>query len=129
MFPSRINNKKRKKRHERCLRIIIYKINRKRQFSLSLMTSKTCTFLATEMYKVSKDSLSTYVRDILKIRGKQTENLRQRSQFFTPRVNYIYHETESVLFLAPNIWDLTPNELKSICNLTAFQKAIKNGHQ
>ena len=85
--------------------------------------------LATEMYKVSKDSLSTYVRDILKIRGKQTENLRQRSQFFTPRVNYIYHETGSVLFLAPNIWDLTPNELKSICNLTAFQKAIKNGHQ
>ena len=68
--------------------------------------------LATEIYKVSKDLLPPLLHDIFKLRSEQTYNLKQSSQFFTPRANLVYHGTESVLFLGPKIWDLVPKELK-----------------
>ena len=59
------------------------------------------------------------MNDIFKLRGEQTYNLRNRSQFYRPKVNSVYNGTKSVS------WDLLPNELKDIGNLAAFKKAIK----
>ena len=81
--------------------------------------------LASEMYKLSKDLLSPPTRDILKLRSEQTYNLRQIFRFFTPRMNFVYHRTKGVSFLGPKIWDLIPNELKTMNNISAFKKAIK----
>ena len=69
------------------------------------------------------------MNDILKLRGKQTCNLRKLIQFYRPKVNSVYNGTERVSFLGPTIWDLVPNELKDIGNLAVFKKAIKSGHQ
>ena len=41
----------------------------------------------------------------------------------------MYHGNESDSFLGPKIWDLGSNGLKSINNLEAFKKTIKNDHQ
>ena len=65
------------------------------------------------------------MNDIFKRRGEQTYNLRKLSQFYRPKVNFVYNGTESVSFIGPIIWDLVPNELKVIGNLAAFKKAIK----
>ena len=81
--------------------------------------------LAIEMFKVSNGLSPVLMNDIFKLRGEQTDNLRKPSQFYRPEVNSVYNGTESVSFLGPIIWDLVPNELKDIGNLTAFKKAIK----
>ena len=38
-------------------------------------------------------------------------------QLFTPRMNSVFHGTESVSFVGPKIWDRVPNELKSVSSL------------
>ena len=69
------------------------------------------------------------MQDILKLRSEQAHNLRQSSQLVTPRVNSVYHGTEIVSFPGPKIWNLIPNELKSISHLAACEKAIKKWSQ
>ena len=91
---------------------------------MSLFTSKTCRF-----WLLKPSFIATSFAWYFKIK-KWTNNLRQNSQLFTPRVNSVYHWTESISFLEPKIWDLVPNELKIyIRKLAAFKKPIKNGHQ
>ena len=51
--------------------------------------------------------------------------LRQNYQFSRPRINTVYHRTESISNLGPIIWDLVPSNLKGICDLDKFKKAIK----
>ena len=77
------------------------------------------------MDEVSKDLSPPVVRGIFKLRSEQACNLKQGSQFFTQRVNSVYHGPKSVSFLGPKIWDLVLNELTSIRNLVGFKKVIK----
>ena len=77
------------------------------------------------MFKVSNGLPPVLMTDIFKLRGQQTYNLRKLSQFYRPKVNSVYNDTESVSFLGPIIWDLVPNEIKDIGNLAVFKKAIK----
>ena len=77
------------------------------------------------MFKVSNGLSPVLMNDIFKLKGEQAYNLRKISQFYRPKVNSVYNGTESEPFLGPIIWELVPNELKDIENLTAFKKAIK----
>ena len=77
--------------------------------------------LATEMYKIS-DGLST---PLMKDISRNPYNLRQDSQFSKPRINTVYHGTESIWNLGPEIWDLVPSNLTEISDLDKFKKAIK----
>ena len=52
-------------------------------------------------------------------------NLRQNSQFSRPRINTVYHGTESISNLGPKTWDLVPSNLKEINELDKFKKAIE----
>ena len=70
--------------------------------------------LAIEMFKVSNDLSPVLMNDIFKLRGEQTYNLRKLSQFYRPKVNSVQNGTKRVSFLEPKIWDLVPNELKSL---------------
>ena len=45
---------------------------------------------------------------------------QQNSQFSRPRVNTVYHGTESISNLGPKIWDLVPSNLKEISELDKF---------
>ena len=68
--------------------------------------------VAIEMIKVSNGLSPVLMNDIFKLRGEQTYNLRELSQFYGPKVYSVYNGTKSVSFLGPLIWDLVPNELK-----------------
>ena len=65
--------------------------------------------LAIEMFKVSNGLLPVLMNDIFKLKGEQTYNLRKLSQFYRPKVNFVYNGTQSVPFLRPIIWDFVPN--------------------
>ena len=77
----------------------------------------------------SNDLPPVLMNDIFKLRGEQTYNLRELSQFYKPKVNSVCNGTKNMLFSGPVIWDLVPNELKDIGNLAAFKKQSKSGHQ
>ena len=51
--------------------------------------------LATEMYKISNSLSTPLMKDIFPI-NRNTYNLRQNSQFSRPRINTVYHATESI---------------------------------
>ena len=51
--------------------------------------------LATEMYKISNSLSTPLMKDIFPI-NRNPYNLRQNSQFSRPRINTVYHATESI---------------------------------
>ena len=52
-------------------------------------------------------------------------NLRINSELAIPNVRSAFHESESVSFLDPKIWNIVPLELKELTSLVAFKKGIK----
>ena len=128
MCHSRTNNRKINRLHERCLRIVY---NDKQSSFIKLLEKdnsvsihqRNLQILAIEMFKVGNRLPPVLMNDIAKLRGEQTYNLRKLFQFYRPKENSVYNDTESVSFLGPKIWDLVPNELKNIGNLAAFKKS------
>ena len=114
MCHSQTNNRKINRLHKRCLRIIY---NDKQSSFIKLLEKdnsvsihqKNQQMVATEMSKVSNGLSPVLMNDIFKIKGEQTYNLRKLSQFYRPKVNFVYNGTQSVPFLRPIIWDFVPN--------------------
>ena len=48
------------------------------------------------------------------------------NNFETPFVRAVYNGTESVSYLGLNIWDIFPEEYKTLNNLNSFKELIKN---
>ena len=46
-------------------------------------------------------------------------------KFSRPLVKSVYHESESVSFLGPIIWDMLPSDYNDIDNLNTFKNKIK----
>ena len=80
--------------------------------------------LATGMYKINNGLSTHLIKDIFPI-NRNPYNLRQNSQFSRPRINAVYHGTESISNLEPKIWDLVPSNLTEISDLDKFKKAFK----
>ena len=59
---------------------------------------------------------------INKIRAENTYNLRHVSAFSRSIVKNVYHGTESISYLAPNISDIPPEKLKNIKNQEKKEK-------
>ena len=51
--------------------------------------------------------------------------LRNRPDFITPHVHSVFHGTESISYLGPKIWNITPEELKHKKALNSFKESIK----
>ena len=45
-------------------------------------------------------------------RSRNQYNLQNHPDFITPHVNSVYHETESITYLGPKIWNIFPKEIK-----------------
>ena len=52
-------------------------------------------------------------------------NLRNHNDFVIPRVNTVYHGTESITYLGPKIWDIVPEEFKQKRSLNSFKESIR----
>ena len=103
MCHGRRNNMKINLLHERCLRSIY----NDKQSSFNELLEKddsvsiheqNLQVLATEMYKINL--LTRLMKDIFPI-NRNPYILRQNSQFPRPRINTVYHGTESILNLGP----------------------------
>ena len=53
---------------------------------------------------------------------------RSRHTFTTRSIKTVYYGTESLPYLATKVWELEPNNIKSLENLPIFKKTIKIGN-
>ena len=129
MCHSRENNRIINWLHERCLRTIY----NDKQSSFNELLEKdgsdsiheqNIQVLVAEMDKISNGLPTPLMKDIFPI-NRNPYNLRQNSQFFRPRINTVYHETEGISNLGPKLWDLVLSNLKEISDLGKFKKDIK----
>ena len=65
------------------------------------------------MYKTRNGLSTPLMIDIFPI-NINPYNLGQNTQFSRPRINTVYHGTESISNLALKIWNLVPSNLKEI---------------
>ena len=89
-----------------------------------MVLSRSMNEISTEMYEISNGLSTPLMKDIFPI-NRNPYNLRQNSQFSRPRINTVYHGSESISNLGPKIWNLVPSNLKEINELDKFKKAIK----
>ena len=130
MCHNRTTNRKINRLHERCLRIICnnepssFKTLSEKDSSVSLH-DRNIQCLTTEMFKVS-NSLSPHIlSNIFTQKNCQPYNLRLNSQFFRPLLRSVFHETESISYLGPVIWDILPDSYKNLPSSSVFENRIK----
>ena len=92
---------------------------------LSLFTIEIFLCLASEMYKVSNGLSPPIVSNIFKQKDCQPYNLRLDSQFSRPLVRSVFHETQSISYLGPVIWDILLDSYKNLPNFSVFKNRIK----
>ena len=130
MWHSHVNNKKINKLHKRCLRIVY----NDKQSSFNELLEKdgsvsihirNIQIPATEMYKLINNLSPPIMNRVFKLNSDSRYNLRQISQFSRSLVRSVYHGTESISYLGPKIWDILPDDYKTIQNLDTFKIKIK----
>ena len=130
MCYSRTNNSKINRLHERCLRLVY----NDKQSSFNELLEKdgsvsihmrNIQILATEMYKLVNNLSPPIMNRVFKLNSDSRYNLRQISQFSRSLVKSVYQRTESISYLGPKIWDIQPDDHKTIQNLDTFKIKIK----
>ena len=82
--------------------------------------------LAIELGKVFNGICPDIMKDVFPLSTSSNYDIRSRRIFTTRSVKTVYYRTESLSYLAPKVWELIPNNIKSLENLPKFKKAIKN---
>ena len=131
MMHSRILNYKINRLHERCLSVTynesLSSIEEllERDNSVSV-NNRNIHCLAIELYKIFNDICSDIMKDVFPLSTSSNYDIRCRHTFTTRSVKTVYCGFESLSDLAPKVWELIPNNIKSLENLPKFKKAIKN---
>ena len=77
------------------------------------------------MFKEKRKLYPRITSYIFMERTNNQYNLRILPDFITPHVNSVFHGTESILYLGPEIFDIIPEEFKHKKALNSFKKSIK----
>ena len=118
--------------HEICLWIIIIYNDKKSSFTklLNKVSSDSIhirnnQILAIELFRFYNRLLLLLINNIFKLGRENPCNLSYFSEFSRSMVKSVYHETESISYLGPEIWDILAEKLKNVENLEHFKKEIK----
>ena len=126
MMHSRNLNNKINRLHERCLRVTYndglssFGELLERDYSVSVDNRKI-QCLAIELCKIFNGIYSDIINDVFPLSTSSNYDIRSRHTFITRSVKTVYYGTESLPYLAPKIWKLIPNNIKSIENLAKFK--------
>ena len=102
--------------HERALRITYN--------NFATIHLRNIKILATETYKFLQ-GLSPPLTNEIFVERNNNYSLRGNNVLTRWRVNSVRYGTETVSFLAPNIWDILPKDIKDSESLVIFKRKIK----
>ena len=130
MLHSRRLNNKINRLHERCLRVVYNNNQSTLQELLDLDNSvsihhKNLQCLAIELYKIFNGVSPDIMKDVFPLNTSSNYDIRNRPTFFTRRVRSVFNGTESLSYLAPKIWELVPENIKTAESLSKFKFLIK----
>ena len=130
MCHSRAKNDKINRINEHGLRIIYS--NKQSLFETLLendgpvsVHNRNLQILATEIYKRKNHLSPLIVTELFEQRNEQLYDLKKNSQFTIPPIRTVYHGSESISFLGPQIWNILPYRLKNANSIEAFKMQIK----
>ena len=84
-------------------------LHKDRSASVHVKNIKTITI---EMFKVS-NKLTIPLMNGIFVKRNNAYNLRKPSEFVRPKVHSVFRGKESISYLGPQIWDMTPVEMKN----------------
>ena len=118
MFHSRLIKNKVNWLHERCIRIV-YSDNQS-TFEELLQRDNTVSvhqhnlqFLATELYKVLNGLSPDLMKDVFPLNDDSGYSTRNKRTFKSRNVKTVRYGTGPLAYLAPKIWELVLNEMKT----------------
>ena len=79
------------------------------------------------MYKVKSGYTPKIFSDLFNQREISPNNLRRHPEFRVPLTRTVYHGSESISYLSPNIWDILPASFKEEVSLNSFKIQSRNG--
>ena len=77
------------------------------------------------MFKVVDEMSPVIMNEIFQLREESHYNLRYTSNFVIPPIHSVYHDSKSVSYLRPRIWELTPPVIRQIESFKRFKKEMK----
>ena len=130
MFHSKTLNNKINRLHERALRIVYsdYKssfcelLKKGKSFSIH---HKSIQSLAIEIYKFSHNLSPCIMNNIFKVNQTVPYDLRKRNVLQSRKPTSVRYGTETISYMAPKIWTLFPETIKSCDRLKSFKQKIR----
>ena len=128
MFHSRAMEHRINRIHKRTLRLI-YPNQHQLTFKELLEKNKTVSIhqrnlqiLATEIYKAKNKISPEVVNSLFEFTNKNynLRNVSKRKRYFT-----VHYGSESLVSLAPKIWELVPDSIREVKTLSIFKNKIK----
>ena len=80
-----------------------------------------CQSLTIKLFLIGRNLSPSIVNNIFKQKDNSRYNFRQISKFSRPLVKSGYHESESVSFLGPKMWDMLLDDCKDTDKLNTFK--------
>ena len=129
MFHSRKLNERINHIHERALRIVYKDFNSSFQELLikdnsSNIHHRNLQKLVTEIFKVKNGLSPELMNDVFEFIEKPY-SLRTTSHFRSRKIRTTKYGIETPSYLGPKLWNLVPNEYKTIESLADFKAKIK----
>ena len=123
-FHHRIN-----KIHERAIRIVFRDYNSDfnemlNEHNISTVHERSIQNFAIELYKVKHDISPKIMQDVFKV--NRNENYQLKRDFDGRNISSVQFGIKSLMYLAPKIWSLVPEDIKIESSLITFKKRIKS---
>ena len=81
--------------------------------------------LAIEIFKFLNGLSPQIMNDVFQVKSPAPYYLRDKNKLYSRNSKTVAYGTESVLFMAPKIWSIVPQELKNSQLLYSFKKKYK----
>ena len=85
--------------------------------------------LAIELYKVVNGFSPGIMKDAFPLDENSFYNTRNKTTFHSRHIRTVHFRSETLSHLAPEIWELVPEEIKKLESLASSKNAIKNGNR
>ena len=113
--------------HERALRLVYsdYVSSFDELLKKDHIHLRNIQILAIELYKVFHSLSPSIMKDVFHFNTNIPYNLRSRSKLYSRNPKTVKYGTGTISYLAPKIWSLVPNAIKSSKSLDVFKSKIR----